>query len=83
MKLTAPLSAPVMDETGGVIAATDGRTLVGYRADGTPRGNPVALYPVNGAVMDLTTTENGVVVLMYRCGFLAAYLTGELECVST
>ena len=68
---------PLVDSTGGVIAA-DGYSLVGYYSDGTPRGNPVLLYPTQGEIFDLTiATEVGVVVLLYKCGFLAAYLTSK------
>ena len=73
------MGLPLVDLTGGLIA-TDGSTLVGYYGDGTPRGNPVVLYPVQGAVFDLSIAEkNGVAVLLYKCGFLATYLTGMLS----
>lgn len=68
---------PLVDSTGGVIAA-DGYTLVGYYGDGTPRGDPVLLYPTQGEIFDLTiATGVDVVVLLYKCGFLAAYLTSK------
>ena len=68
---------PLVDSTGGVIAA-DGYSLVGYYSDGTPRGDPVLLYPTQGEIFDLTiATGVDVVVLLYKCGFLAAYLTSK------
>ena len=72
------MGLPLVDVTGGLIA-TDGATLVGYYGDGSPRGDPVVLYPVRGTVFDLSIAEkNGVAVLLYKCGFLATYLTGIL-----
>ena len=70
---------PLVDLSGGLIA-TDGSTLVGYNRDGSPWGDPVVLYPVQGAVFDLSIAErNSVAVLLYKCGFLATYLTGILS----
>lgn len=57
--------------------ATDGYTLAGYNSDGTRRGDPIHLYPVQGDVYDLTITSNNIVVILYKCGFLATYLTGK------
>lgn len=65
-----------MDLTGDVIA-TDGYTLVGYYADGTPRGDPIRLHPINGEVFDLSIALEKVAIILYRCGFMATYLTSE------
>ena len=68
---------PLVDISGELIA-TDGSTLVGYNSDGSPWGDPVVLYPVHGAVFDLSITQqNSIAILLYKCGFLATYLTGR------
>lgn len=67
---------PLVDESGGVIAS-DGYTLASYNSDGTRRGDPIHLDPVHGDVHDLTITSNDVVVILYKCGFLATYLTSK------
>ena len=64
-----------MDISGGLIA-TDGTVLVGYDSAGNPFGEPVLLVPVQGSVFDLTITSNNIAVLLYKCGFIATYLTG-------
>ena len=66
-----------MDYTGGIIAA-DGLSLVGYYTNGTPRGDPVRLYPTQGEIFDLSIAAgDDVMVLLYKCGFMAAYLTSK------
>lgn len=68
---------PLVDYTGGIIAA-DGYSLVGYYTNGTPRGDPVRLYPTQGDIFDLSIAAGiDAVVLLYKCGFLAIYLTSK------
>ena len=67
---------PLVDDSGGVIA-TDGYSLASYNSDGTKRGDPIQLHPVQGDLYDLTITDSSVIALVYKCGFLATYLTGK------
>lgn len=74
-----PMPLPVVDIEGGVLAS-DGYTLAGY----DPTGNVVgvtALFPENGLPLDLTYTANGVVLIIYQCGLLTAYLTSNVSII--
>ncbi len=76
VSLSGNVTLPLMDLTGALVA-TDGYTLIGYYADGTPRGDPVQLFPTHGEVFDLNIALEKVVFILYRCGFIATYLTSE------
>ena len=66
---------PTVDFSGDFIAS-DGLVLVGYGSTGTPFGEPITLFPVNGQLFDMTLVASKV-VLLYKCGFLVTYLTSE------
>ena len=67
---------PLVDISGALIAS-DGRTLIGYNSDGTPMGNAVHLYPVFGKIFDLNLASPDYVLLLYKCGFIAVYMTSK------
>lgn len=66
---------PVVD-LGGAVIASDGYTLAGYDPLGKLIG-VTALWPTNGIPHDLTYTANDLVLILYPCGLLTAYLTSK------
>lgn len=74
----ADLPLPVVDITGEVIAS-NGYKLLGFMPDGKPFGKPIGLYPIHGHIMDLSISSGQYLILLYKCGFFAVYLTSELH----
>lgn len=70
------LPLPVVDITGEVIAS-NGYKILGFMPDGKLLGKPIPLHPVHGHVMDLSVSSNEYIIILYKCGFLAVYLTSE------
>ena len=66
-----------MDITGQVIAS-DGVHLVAYDASGNPLSKPIYLFPEEGSLFDLVITDNGMFVMIYKCGFIAVTDTSKL-----
>ncbi len=71
----ASVVLPTVDYNGDYIAS-DGLVLEGFESTGVPFGDPVTLYPVHGQLFDLSIAASKV-VLFYKCGFLATYLTSK------
>ena len=69
---------PLVDIYGDLLAS-DGKVFAGYQGDGTPFGKAIHLFPTNGQLFDLTIV-NSLVVLLYKCGFLATYFTSKFVC---
>ncbi len=66
-----------MDYNGDFIAS-DGLVLEGFDSTGVPFGDPVILYPTHGELFDLSIAASKV-ILLYKCGFLATYITSKFE----
>ena len=62
---------------GGQSVVSDGRTLAWLARDGRSLAPPVTMYPVQGALFDLTITgSTSIVTMLYKCGFIATYTVG-------
>lgn len=80
-KYLKPIPLPLVDITGQVIAS-DGVHLVAYDASGNPLSKPVYLFPEEGSLFDLVITNNGMFVMIYKCGLIAATDTSKF-CIFT
>ena len=71
---TLPL--PVVDMSGDVLLS-NGYKLLGFTAEGKSYGKPILLYPIHGHVMDLSISSEQFLILLYKCGFFAVYITSK------
>ena len=70
------VTVPAID-TYGDVYVTDGDELCGLDDTGKPFGPCIKMEPVNGPLFDLTVVADRFLYLLYKCGFMVAYFTGE------
>ena len=67
---------PLLDVADGSLALTsDGSTFAGFTFDGESLGEPVAVSADRNGSFALTSTDNGVVMIIERSGLVSGYLT--------
>ena len=69
---------PVVDISGEILAS-NGYELLGFTSNGKPFGKPISLYPIHGQVMDLVVSSEQFLILLYKCGFFAVYITSKFH----
>ncbi len=52
--------------------------MIDYNANGSVVPKPIVLYPNTGEIVDLLFTNNSLFEMIYKCGLIIAYGTGEL-----
>ena len=67
---------PIIDINGNIIAS-DGYTLIDYHANGSVVPKPIELDNT-GEIVDLLFTNNSLFEMIFKCGLIVAYGTGEL-----